>query len=114
MDPLTKDGLIYLWSKIKALVNTAKPLVIKNATISVSSWASDSTFSDYPYKATLQVTGVTSNHACTTMVPDHTNADLQYLFGPYVNTGAGTLEVWANSKPTAAITIELMIFELTG
>lgn len=89
-------------------------ITAKNVGIVSSAWVSDNTFADFPYKATISIAGVTANHACTTMVPDHTNADLQYLFGPYVNTGAGTLEVWANSKPTAAITIELMIFELTG
>lgn len=84
---------------------------VTNVSIPASAWASDTTFTDYPYKATLSITGVTATMECKTFLPDHTDADLQYLFAPWVNTGAGTLEVWVVSKPTAAILIELITFE---
>ena len=84
---------------------------VTNVSIPASSRVSDTTFTDYPYKAALSINGVTADMECKTFLPDHTDPDLQYLFAPWVNTGAGTLEVWANSQPTAAITIELITFE---
>lgn len=84
---------------------------VTNASIPASSWATDTTFTDYPYKAVLSITGVKATMECKTFLPDHTNPDLTYLFAPWVNTGAGILEVWANEKPSGAITIELITFE---
>lgn len=84
---------------------------ITNVSIPASSWATDTTFTDYPYKAVLSITGVTADMECKTFLPDHADPELAYLFAPWVNTGAGTLDVWANSKPTATIKIELITFE---
>ena len=84
---------------------------ITNVSIPASAWASDTTFEDYPYKATLRIDGVKADMECKTFLPDHTDPELAYLFAPWVNTGAGTLEVWASSKPSAAIKIELITFE---
>ena len=116
-----KQALNNNWSHIKTLITEIRDAVnrrgntqttrITNVLIPASSWATDTTFTDYPYKATLQITGITADMECKTFLPDHTNPELQYLFAPWVNTGAGTLEVWANSKPTATIKIELITFE---
>ena len=116
-----KQALNNNWSHIKTLITEIRDAVnrrgntqttrVTNVSIPASSWATDTTFTDYPYKAVLSITGVTADMECKTLLPDHTNPELQYLFAPWVNTGAGTLEVWANSKPTATIKIELITFE---
>lgn len=116
-----KQALNNNWSHIKTLITEIRDAVnrrgntqttrVTNVSIPASSWATDTTFTDYTYKAVLSITGVTADMECKTFLPDHTNPELQYLFAPWVNTGAGTLEVWANSKPTATIKIELITFE---
>lgn len=116
-----KQALNNNWSHIKTLITEIRDAVnrrgntqttrVTNVLIPASSWATDTTFTDYPYKAVLSITGVTADMECKTFLPDHTNPELQYLFAPWVNTGAGTLEVWANSKPTATIKIGLITFE---
>ncbi|MGN1414063.1 MAG: hypothetical protein ACI4WY_07450 [Anaerovoracaceae bacterium] len=116
-----KQALNNNWEHLKTLIIEIRNAVdrrgntqttrVANVSILASAWTTDTTFTDYPYKATLQITGVKSTMECKTFMPDHTIQDLQYLFAPWVNTGAGTLEVWANSKPTAAVTIELITFE---
>ena len=116
-----KQALNNNWSHIKTLITEIRDAVnrrgntqttrVTNVLIPASSWATDTTFTDYPYKAVLSITGVTADMECKTFLPDHTNPNLAYLFAPWVNTGAGTLEVWANSKPTATIKIELITFE---
>lgn len=82
-----------------------------NVSIPVSVWISDSTYTDWPYKATLTISGVTAAMECKSITLDHTKPDLLYIFGPFVNTGANKLELWAASKPTTAITIENISFE---
>jgi hypothetical protein len=82
-----------------------------NASVPASAWAEDSTYSDWPYKATITLSGVTATMECKSLCPDHTNIDLLYIFGPIVNTVAGGLEIWASEKPTAAIKFDLLSFE---
>lgn len=86
--------------------------VVSNVSVAASAWASDSTFPDYPYKAAVSISGITADWICTAITPDHTNRSLDYLFCPYVQTGANVLYVWANAKPTAAITFETIRLEL--
>lgn len=116
-----KQALNNNWAHLKTLITEIRNAVdrrgntqttrVTNVSIPASAWATDTTFTDYPYKATLQITGITADMECKTFLPDHTNPELQYLFAPWVNTGAGTLEVWANEKPLDAIIIELITFE---
>lgn len=116
-----KQALNNNWSHIKTLITEIRDAVnrrgntqttrVTNVSIPASSWAADTTFEDYPYKATLQIEGVKAEMECKTFLPDHTDPELAYLFAPWVNTGDGTLDVWANSKPTSTIKIELITFE---
>ena len=116
-----KQALNNNWSHIKTLITEIRDAVnrrgntqttrVTNVLIPASSWATDTTFTDYPYKATLQITGITADMECKTFLPDHADPELAYLFAPWVNTGAGTLDVWANSKPTVTVKIELITFE---
>lgn len=116
-----KQALNNNWEHLKTLITELRESAqtkgntqttrVTNVSITASSWASDTTFEDYPYKATLQINGIKAEMECKTFLPDHTNPELAYLFAPWVNTGAGTLEVWASSKPSAAIKIELITFE---
>ena len=116
-----KQALNNNWSHIKTLITEIRDAVnrrgntqttrVSNVSIPASSWATDTTFADYPYKATLQITGITADMECKTFLPDHADPELAYLFAPWVNTGAGTLDVWVNSKPTVTVKIELITFE---
>lgn len=110
-DKAKVDNLPADTSAVLAKKGNTQTTRVTNVSIQASAWASDATFTDYPYKATLSITGVTATMECKTFLPDHTDADLQYLFAPWVNTKNGGLEVWAVSKPTAEIIIELISFE---
>jgi hypothetical protein len=112
----TSTSLAATASAAKALndkivaIGIESSLLATDVSIATSAWESDSTFSDYPYKAAAAVSGITADWMCTAVTPDHTNADLQYILGPYLETGADLVYVWASEKPTATIKFDNMTF----
>lgn len=72
-----------------------------NKAVAAGDWASDSTYSDYAYKATVTCSGVTANDQAevTFSVADALSGN----FAPVCNTKANGVEIW--SKTATAITI---------
>ena len=69
---------------------------------STSGWSSDSTHTNYKYKATISCSGVTANHFAEVVFdPDDV---LTYVLAPVCRTGANTVEVWALVNPGKALT----------
>lgn len=79
-----------------------------NKTIATSAWASDSTYRDYPYKATITCSGATAD-----MFPyvEFSEADAQSnLFFEGAASGSNSVTVYASAIPSATITIPTITF----
>ena len=82
----------------------AQVLIFQSVSVAASAWGSDSTYSAYPYAATLTLTGVTASH-----VPEVAFGATEAASGNYAPvalSGSGTVKIYAATKPTAAITIQ--------
>lgn len=81
----------------------AETIIVNDVTVATSAWASDTTYSEYPYKANIAVSGMTANH-----YPSVTMGMTEVLSGNYApicSSGSGIVTIYAKTAPTAAITI---------
>lgn len=84
-----------------------KKLMFFNQLVAVSSFVSDGTYSDYPYRAAISLSGVTSG-----MIPEVilglTDA-VSGIFSPVSATYNGGVYIYATDKPSGNITIPTII-----
>ena len=88
-------------TKLGAL--NAAIIVQSNVSVATSAWVSDTTYTDYPYRASIPITGCTVNH-----IPEvvFSLADaISGTFSPVAETYAGGVYIYASEKPSAVITI---------
>ena len=74
-----------------------------DVSVSTSAWASDTTHADYPFKATIPITGCTAKH-----IPDVMLSLVDAIsgnFAPIADSYAGGVYIYAKEKPTSAMTI---------
>lgn len=86
--------------------------VYKNTSVAASAWGTYTAALDneaaiiaegYTYKADITLSGITADHAVKVCFAP---AEVQDgVFAGYVNSQAGKIRIYANSKPIAAITI---------
>lgn len=79
-------------------------IIARNISIASSAWASNSTYADYKYRATINVTGCTSDHVPDVYfnLADATSGN----FAPVAQTNGSSVYIYAATKPTSTITIE--------
>ena len=78
-------------------------ITANNKSVPVSAWTSDTTYTDFPFRAGITITGCTANHK-----PDVTFSLTDAVSGnyaPIAESYAGGLYIYAAEKPTAALTI---------
>lgn len=78
-------------------------IVVNNISVSTSAWTSSTAYTEYPYEASVTVSGCTSNH-----VPEviFSVADaVSGTFAPICASGTNTVTIYATETPTADITI---------
>lgn len=90
------------------LANVNSAIIIKNnIKVAASAWTADTTYEGYPFKASISVSGCTSNHA-----PD-VSLSLEDVidgnFAPSAETYAGGIYIYAKEKPTAEMTIPTIL-----
>jgi hypothetical protein len=71
-----------------------------NITVSTSQWVSDNTYVNFPYKASIPISGLlTTDTALVQFAP------AQQESGKYIgaDTGSGYLYIWATTIPTSSI-----------
>lgn len=84
-----------------------KKLAFFNKSVSASSFVADSTYADYPYRAEIALSRVTSG-----MIPDVTFALEDIMSGNFAAVSAaynGGVYIYAAEQPSAAITIPTII-----
>lgn len=78
-------------------------LTFQNKTVRIANWVEDSTYEDYPYRATVSCSGVDANY-----IP-YVNFDvadaISGLFAPVANTASNKVYIYANRIPDSDITI---------
>ena len=89
------------------LASDAKVLSFTNKTVATSAWESDTTYTDFPYRASVACSGVTANHyADVSFSP----ADvLKGIFCPVAVSYAGGVYIYASEKPSATVTIPTIV-----
>lgn len=78
-------------------------IIATNKLVPVSAWASNATYSDFPFRAGIAIAGCTANHK-----PDVTFSLKDAVSGnyaPIAESYAGGIYIYAAEKPTAALTI---------
>lgn len=84
-----------------------KKLAFANTAIAVSTWADDSTYEDYPYRAAVALSGVTA-----AMIPEVVfglDAMSDNSFAPVAECYNGGVYIYAADVPESAITIPTII-----
>lgn len=84
-----------------------RKLMFTNTSVAASSFVADATYTDYPYRAAVALTGVISG-----MVPEvifGLDDAVSGVFAPVAETYNGGIYLYANGVPSAAITIPTII-----
>lgn len=84
-----------------------KKLTFFNKSVSASSFGSDSTYTDYPYRAAISLSGVTSG-----MIPEVIFAPADAISGNFASVAAaydGGIYIYAAEQPSASITIPTIL-----
>ena len=89
------------------LASDVKVLPFTNKTVAVSDWASDTTYTDFPYRAAVACEGVTAKYYAA-VVFSPTDA-LEGIFCPVVESYDGGVYLYANEIPSAAVTIPTIV-----
>lgn len=90
-------------SMISNAVNPITPYFLVDTTVAIADWESDSTYTAYPYRATISDARLTANTYCEVVfsLADATSG----YFAPVCESVSGGLYIYASSIPLAAITI---------
>ena len=85
----------------------AKRLTFTNKTVATSAWASDTTYTDYPYRAAVPCTGVTeSMFVQVVLAPEDATGG---NFAPVCRSYTGGVYLYAKATPDAEITIPTIV-----
>ena len=84
-----------------------KVLPFTNKTVATSAWVSDTTYTDFPYRAAVACEGVTAKYYAE-VVFSPTDA-LDGIFCPLVESYDGGVYLYANEMPSAAVTIPTIV-----
>lgn len=84
-----------------------KRLTFVNTNVAASAWAADETYTDYPYRAAIPLTGVTAASFAEVVLSP---ADaVSGAYAPVCETYAGGIYLYANAAPGAAVTIPAIV-----
>lgn len=85
----------------KGEVNEKQDAVLKFTNLTASSWVSDSTYADYPYRCDISCSGVTADMFAEVVfgVAQSTSGN----YAPVCETKAGAVSVWSNENTTITI-----------
>ena len=104
-----KQALNNNWEHIQALIEELRTvfnaaLIVQNSvSVATSAWVSDTTYTDYPYRASIVIDGCTANHIpeVTFALSDATSGN----FAPITETYDGGVYIYAIEQPSEAMTI---------
>lgn len=87
--------------------NIVTRLFFNNISVATSAWVSDSTYTDYAYKAVISLNGVTADmFPEVVFLPDDVASG---NFAPVVASAAGSVAIYAKTVPSSAVTIPSIV-----
>lgn len=88
------------WKTIHTIVN--------NTSVATSAWSQTNSYNDYPWRATVAISGLTSNYYAEVIfgLTDATSG----IFAPIAETTSGGIYIYAKEQPGSAITIPTIIY----
>lgn len=92
-------------TKAGNVISGTAPSVIQatNKSVSASSWRSNTTYADYPYRASISISGVTTSY---TPYVSFSDADAESgILSQKAQTYSGGVYIYASEKPSATVTI---------
>lgn len=95
------------WSEWEKIITTADSLIFSNKSVASSSFVADSTYADFPYKATITCAGVTSEMFVDVVFAP--SDAISGVFAPVALSSSGSVTIYASEKPSAAVTIPTII-----
>ena len=106
-DVLDGDVAGHLQAEIEQLAEDVKVLAFTGKTVDVTGWDSDSTYTDFPYRAAVACEGVTAKHYAEV---SFSPADaLEGRFAPVAESYDGGVYIYASEVPEAALTIPTIV-----
>lgn len=106
-NPVNSDNVANKWYVDREIDSIDLPLAFGPQTVASSAWASDSTYSDYPYRASVSLSGVTANHA---PIVNFSNADsLSGKLSPVADSYAGGVYIYATEALAETVNIGSVI-----
>lgn len=89
------------------LASDAKVLSFTNKNVATSAWASDTTYTDFPYRASVACSGVTANHYVE-VVFSPTDV-MSGIFCPVTVSYSGGVYIYASETPSATVTLPTIV-----
>lgn len=89
------------------LASDVKVLVFTEKTVDASAWVSDTTYTDFPYRAPVACSGVTANHY-TEVIFSPTDA-MSGTFCPVSASYDGGVYIYASETPSATVTLPTIV-----
>ena len=89
-------------------INGRQPKSLKFESVTASSWAADTEFSDYGYKCTIPLTGVTST--CYSDVVFGVTAATSGNYAPISRTYNGGVYIWGKVNDSIQINVVVEVF----
>lgn len=84
-----------------------KRITFVNTNVAASAWAADETYTDYPYRAAIPLTGVTAASFAEVVLSP---ADaVSGAYAPVCQTYTGGIYLYANAAPGATVTIPAIV-----
>lgn len=101
----TSDTNIHITSTEKSKLSTLNAAIIvqNNISVATSAWASDATYADCPFKASIPIAGCTTDYIPDVVLSleDATSGN----FAPIAETYDGGVYIYASEQPSEAMTI---------
>lgn len=101
-DPFSAAEMNSLETRIAAAT-----LTFSDKVVATTDWISDSTYSDYGYRASISCTGVDSTYSADVRF-GMTEAN-GWVISPITDTASGVVYIYASETPSSSITIPAII-----
>lgn len=104
-----QDGSGWIYTRTPSQIKSdigagnCSSIVKSNVSVAKSAWTSSTTYADYPYQASITVSGCTSNHV-PEVIFSVTDA-VSGTFAPICVSGTNKVTIYATEKPSANMTI---------
>lgn len=102
-NPVNSDNVANKWYVDREIDSIDLPLAFGPQTVASSAWASDSTYSDYPYRASIALSGVTANHVPS--VNFNSSDALSGKLSPVSESYDGGVYIYATEALTEAVSV---------